>query len=132
MKMFVRVIITTVVFLASFYFIFWMPCSILIIDENGNFSIILSTLISLICASVISWFTWKKLSVIEYGYFSYALMGGIIIGSISFIFGFFGPMIFMAESNQGPLLGLFITGPIGFLAGLIGGSILWYIKKKNK
>ena len=32
-------------------------------------------------------------------------------------------MIFTPEANQGPLLGLFITGPLGFVAGAIGGLI---------
>lgn len=37
--------------------------------------------------------------------------------------GFIGPIIFAPGANQGPLLGIFITGPPGFMAGLIWG--LW-------
>jgi hypothetical protein len=37
--------------------------------------------------------------------------------------GFFGPMIFSPQANQGPLLGLFITGPLGFVAGGVAGLI---------
>jgi hypothetical protein len=32
-------------------------------------------------------------------------------------------MVFRPDANQGPLLGIFITGPIGFLAGLAYGVI---------
>jgi hypothetical protein len=32
-------------------------------------------------------------------------------------------MIFTPDANQGPLLGLFITGPLGFLAGGVGGAL---------
>ena len=58
-------------------------------------------------------------------------MGGIITGSVGFVIGFIGPMIF-SDSNQGPLLGIFITGPLGFILGLFGGAIVWLFKTKNK
>jgi hypothetical protein len=32
-------------------------------------------------------------------------------------------MIFTPGANQGPLLGLFITGPLGFVAGAVGGAL---------
>jgi hypothetical protein len=37
--------------------------------------------------------------------------------------GFFGPIILNPEANQGPMLGLFITGPGGALAGAVLGFI---------
>lgn len=40
------------------------------------------------------------------------------LGGLGFVLGFFGPIIFAPEANQGPLLGIFITGPLGFFAGL--------------
>lgn len=45
------------------------------------------------------------------------------IGGIAFALGFFGPMIFVPGANQGPMLGIFITGPLGFLGGLVYGAI---------
>ena len=45
----------------------------------------------------------------------------MLLGGIGFAGGFFGPIVFAPEANQGPLLGIFITGPIGFaLGGLLG------------
>jgi hypothetical protein len=44
-------------------------------------------------------------------------------GLIGFIPGFFGPMLFAPGANQGPLLGILITGPIGMVIGL--GIGLW-------
>jgi hypothetical protein len=38
--------------------------------------------------------------------------------------GFFGPMILTPEANQGPMLGIFITGPLGLLVGAIAGAIV--------
>jgi hypothetical protein len=50
-----------------------------------------------------------------------AVRPALILGGIGFVVGFFGPMIFKPEANQGPMLGIFITGPLGFLLGLIYG-----------
>jgi hypothetical protein len=52
-----------------------------------------------------------------------AVVPALIVGGIGFAAGFFGPMVFRPDANQGPLLGIFITGPIGFLAGLAYGVI---------
>jgi hypothetical protein len=44
--------------------------------------------------------------------------------AIGFVGGFFGPLILTPEANQGPLLGIFITGPLGFLTGAAIGTAL--------
>jgi len=51
--------------------------------------------------------------------------GALLIGGIGFAGGFFGPMIFAPDANQGPMLGIFITGPLGFLIGGVGGFLYW-------
>jgi hypothetical protein len=50
-----------------------------------------------------------------------AMGPALLFGAIGFALGFFGPMILDPGANQGPLLGIFITGPLGFLGGLIYG-----------
>lgn len=57
-----------------------------------------------------------------------AVRGGCLLGGIGFVGGYVGPMIFMPESNQGPLLGIFITGPLGFVAGLVIGAIVAWLR----
>lgn len=52
-----------------------------------------------------------------------AFRGALIVGGIGFCAGFFGPMVFAPDANQGPLLGIFITGPLGALVGAIGGLV---------
>jgi hypothetical protein len=52
-----------------------------------------------------------------------AFRGALIVGGIGFCAGFFGPMVFAPDANQGPLLGIFITGPLGVLLGAIGGAV---------
>ncbi len=47
----------------------------------------------------------------------------MLVGGVCFAAGFFGPMILAPGANQGPLLGIFFTGPLGFALGLVWG--LW-------
>src|SRR5688572_33441777 len=43
---------------------------------------------------------------------------GLFVGFVSFLVGFVGPIILAPDANQGPLLGIIYTGPIGTWAGL--------------
>ena len=45
----------------------------------------------------------------------------LFVGAIAFAAGFFGPIVLAPDANQGPLLGIFITGPLGLLVGLVWG-----------
>jgi hypothetical protein len=47
----------------------------------------------------------------------------LAMGGIGGAAGFFGPIALNPEANQGPLLGIFITGPGGALAGLVLGFL---------
>jgi hypothetical protein len=47
----------------------------------------------------------------------------LLLGPVSFIGGFVGPLIF-SRSNLGPLLGIFVTGPAGMIVGVLLG-VLW-------
>ena len=52
----------------------------------------------------------------------------LTVAWICFLVGFVGPMIVTPSSNQGPLLGLFITGPAGMVLGL--GWALWRARRR--
>ncbi|WP_052699394.1 hypothetical protein [Hyphomicrobium sp. 99] len=47
----------------------------------------------------------------------------VIFGIVGFLGGFLGPMILTPEANQGPMLGIFITGPVGVVVGAIVGFV---------
>jgi hypothetical protein len=49
----------------------------------------------------------------------------VLLGITGFCAGFFGPLVFVPESNQGPLVGIFLTGPGGAALGLL----LWLLMK---
>lgn len=62
----------------------------------------------------------------------FGFVGAAIVGGIAFAAGFFGPIIFTPNANQGPLLGIFFTGPIGSLAGTILGLLTAIVMKKYR
>jgi len=45
----------------------------------------------------------------------------LVLGITGFLSGFIGPMILAPDANQGPLLGILITGPTGALLGSVLG-----------
>jgi len=61
----------------------------------------------------------------------YTLISALILGFTGFILGFVGPIIVAPDANQGPLLGIFITGPAGAILGAIIGFVVGFIKKRN-
>ena len=95
-----------------------------------------ATLASLACALVVGWFTWKKTASLasanSSGMARNIALGAIIVGTVGFLAGFFGPIIFTPDANQGPLLGIFITGPLGFLIGGIGGFVHWRRRRSKQ
>ncbi len=127
MKLPFRILAMLIIVPATYYFIYWVPFSFLPFTEYHW----IPALLSFMCALGVGWYSWKKLGTISDGPISSIFLGAIVLGSISFCAGFFGPMIITPEANQGPLLGIFITGPVGFLIGGISGFICWLTKKKR-
>ena len=56
----------------------------------------------------------------------------LAIGGVGFLCGFVGPIILNPASNQGPLFGIFITGPLGFLLGAAGGAVFWIARRRRE
>lgn len=73
---------------------------------------------------ILLWFALGGGSPVQRRRIAFALQGGCIVGGMAFIAGFAGPLLFWPDSNQGPLLGIFVTGPLGFVAGCLGGALL--------
>jgi hypothetical protein len=48
---------------------------------------------------------------------------GWILGAIGLGLGFVGPLVVTPSANLGPLLGILVTGPGGFVLGGLGGAL---------
>ena len=53
------------------------------------------------------------------------------IGAIAFLAGFAGPILLTPDSPQGPLLGIFVTGPLGFILGAVIGLAIGVTKSRD-
>ena len=125
MRLLFRVMVLLVVVPATYYFIYWAPFSLLPFIEHRW----IPSVISLLCALGVGRYVWTKLGSAPHELMASTLLGAVVLGAIGFCGGFFGPIFFTPEANQGPLLGIFITGPLGFLLGAVGGFLYWLLHK---
>jgi uncharacterized YccA/Bax inhibitor family protein len=83
-------------------------------------------------ASVLCWwFALRGQFADSRAIMNYSVLGGLILGGISFVAGFVGPIMFTPNANQGPLLGIFFTGPLGFVVGVILGTIVGFVRRSS-
>ena len=91
-----------------------------------------SAVISLPFAFIAGWTVWKSSTERKIGAGFAVLSGALIFGGLGFSIGFLGPLLFAPDANQGPMLGIFITGPLGVVAGIVIGYIYWSRKLRNR
>jgi hypothetical protein len=93
-------------------------------------ALLLATIGSLAAAIWTARYVWHRTeNAGETGLLAMTFCGALVVGTVGFIGGFFGPMIFAPDANQGPLLGLLITEPLGFVAGGIGGFVYGLVRR---
>jgi hypothetical protein len=92
----------------------------------------ISAALSVPFAIIVGWSVWKSASRRRIGVGFVVLSVALIFGGLGLSIGFLGPMLFDLDANQGPMLGIFITGPLGFVLGAIIGYIYWLRKLKNE
>ena len=51
-------------------------------------------------------------------------LAGWIVGGIGLLLGFVAPLVVSPNANLGPLLGILLTGPLGFVIGAIGAGVV--------
>lgn len=81
------------------------------------------TATGLVCGLLAGGAAWQATAAAPPGLGRAMIKGAGLFGLIGFLGGFVGPMLFAPDSNQGPLLGIFITGPGGVVLGALAGAV---------
>lgn len=74
---------------------------------------------------------WRALGRVPSGLVATAWKWACLLGAVGFFGGFFGPMVLAPQANQGPLLGIFITGPLGVVLGAVVGAVMWFRQRRG-
>ena len=48
---------------------------------------------------------------------------GSLVGGVGLVLGFVAPLLLIPKANLGPLLGILLTGPLGFVVGALTGVV---------
>jgi hypothetical protein len=92
----------------------------------------IGSVIALVTAIVVARYTWVHADEAPTSLAGAIAYGAILCGGIGFAAGFFGPMIFAPGANQGPLLGILITGPAGVLVGAVAGLVYGLVRLRRE
>jgi hypothetical protein len=129
MKTFSRLVLVLVSGVSALYFVLWVGAAVLMGLHRPDWP---SLVVSPVVAVAVGRYVWLHTASLQAGLISSMVLGAVILGGVGFAGGFFGPMIFMPGANQGPLLGVFITGPLGFVLGAAGGAIYWFVRGRRR
>jgi hypothetical protein len=89
-----------------------------------NYALLPLPLSALTLGALLLWFCVLGSDPMQRRRFAGAALGGFLLGVIGFVVGFVGPIIAWPEANQGPLIGILFTGPLGFILGCIVGALI--------
>ena len=73
---------------------------------------------TIVWIALLGWFALRGNQPASRARMKFVVRVGFVTGVIGFAIGFFGPLIWTPDSNQGPLLGIFVTGPAGWILGV--------------
>jgi len=131
-KILLRIVVTFISGVAALYFVYWVGgalISSLGLPDWVTFP--LSLLVAIAVAVAAARYVWVHTASFHAGLANSVVLGALTMGGIGFSLGFFGPILFMPGANQGPLLGIFITGPLGLLFGAVGGAVYWFARRRQ-
>jgi MFS family permease len=123
----VQIILTAALAVAAFY------VSELLLRISGLFGgyYWLIIFLSVALALLLGFAMWQKFQSDGHNLFTRVFQGAFFVGGVAFLAGIVGPIIFTPDANQGPMLGIFVTGPLGTIFGAIGGFIYWFVMDRK-
>jgi hypothetical protein len=124
----VRGFVALLTAVAATYFVYWTLGALLYSFGAPHLVALVTSLAAAIAAAR---YVWIRSASASGGFVRSTMMGALVTGAFGFSAGFFGPMIFVPSANQGPLLGIFITGPLGVMLGGAGGAIHWFARGRH-
>ena len=90
-----------------------------VMDWTGAIRVLAPTAAAVWCG----WFALFGHHPLSRGRLGYALTGGLVLGILGLVAGVLGSMIQDSKSTQGLLIGIFVTGPTGFVVGMAAGAV---------
>jgi hypothetical protein len=88
--------------------IFWVPITLLL------------AAVSALCW----WYAFRAHHPESRAAISASWKAGWLVGWVGGAAGFVGPLVIWPDANLGPLLGILLTGPAGFVLGVLGAVAL--------
>jgi hypothetical protein len=128
--LFFRLLVTLVSGVSAFYFVFWVGGALLVLVLHAPGWLWFG--VSLLAALAAGHYVWMHTASLQGGLVRSVVLGALATGAVGFAAGFFGPLLLAPDANQGPLLGTFITGPLGVVAGAIGGAVHWLTRGRPR
>lgn len=128
MKPVFQLLAMLVVIPATYLLVFWGPLSFVSFTGARWIPMTIALAVALAAGGSV----WRKMGAAPDTLVERMTSGAMTLGAIGFVAGFFGPLIFSPESNQGPMLGLFITGPLGVVFGAVGGAVVWRVRRRGQ
>lgn len=114
---------------ATYFYVYWVPGAQYLRGVEPRW---LRSAVSLFCAALAAAFVFHRIRIGPQGRIEAVVLGALAVGATGFVLGFFGPLLLAPGANQGPLLGLFITGPLGVLCGAAGGWMYWDKRQRTQ
>ena len=85
----------------------------------------ISALVSLPLASLVGYWCWRVTLGAHLGPVAWMVTGSLVTGAAALVFSLGAIFLFAPGANQGPMLAIFIIGPLGVVLGAIAGYVVW-------
>ena len=123
-----RVVLTIISGVAAFDFVFLVGGAIV---GPLNVPLWIWFAAVLLIAGAVGRYVWRHTASLQINLVSSIRLGALTLGTLGFSAGFWGPIFFTPDANQGPLLGIFLTGPLGLMLGALGGAAYWFARGRR-